>query len=61
MYDGDCKVFFYDEDENFLSKNFSEEEVFEEKYFDENCKKYKVVYILIVFEYWLLLYFEMNN
>ncbi|OOV17766.1 RloB domain-containing protein [Flavobacterium sp. LM4] len=61
LYDGDCKAFFYDEDENFLSKNSSEEEVFEEKYFDENWKKYKVAYTSIAFEHWLLLHFEMNN
>lgn len=61
LYNGDCKAFFYDEDENFLSKNSSEEEVFEEKYFDENWKKYKIAYTSIAFEHWLLLHFEMNN
>jgi len=61
LYDEDHKAFFYDEDENFLSKNTREEEVFEEKYFDKNWKKYKVAYTSIAFEHWLLLHFEMNN
>lgn len=61
LYDGDCRAFFYDKDENFLSKNSSEEEVFEEKYFDKNWRKYKVAYTSIAFEHWLLLHFEKNN
>lgn len=61
LYDGDCRAFFYDKDENFLSKNSREEEVFEEKYFDKNWKKYKVAYTSIAFEHWLLLHFEKNN
>ncbi|MFI0490188.1 RloB domain-containing protein [Flavobacterium sp.] len=61
LYDGDSKAFFYDEDENFLSKNARGEDVFEEKYFDKNWKKYKVAYTSIAFEHWLLLHFEMNN
>lgn len=61
LYDGDCRAFFYDKDENFLSKNSSGEEVFEEKFFDKNWKKYNVAYTSIAFEHWLLLHFEKNN
>lgn len=62
LYSDSAKVFFYDKEGAFISKNYRGRDAFEERFFDKNWRKYiKTAYSCISFEHWILLHFEKNN
>jgi len=62
LFENNRKIFFYNENAEFISTNSKGKTAYDEKYFDAKIlNKIKVAYSCISFEYWILLHFEYST